>query len=261
MIHYPIFDPYEDRLLAVSTTRRGGISTANYASMNLCHYVGDDPDNVAKNRFLFCSTHHIEPNNMLFPQQTHGDKIIHINTHFLQQTEKIQQESLYGIDAIITDIPKVCIGISTADCVPVLFYDRKKQAIGAAHAGWRGTIAQIVVKTIRLMTESFHTNPDDLMVAIGPCISKENYEVGDEIYDIFNNAGFQVETLFSKNPDTKKYHLDLREANKWLLAETGISKSNIFVSDLCTFANSDTLFSARKLGINSGRIASCMMRR
>lgn len=261
MIYFPIFSPYEDRLLAVSTTRNGGVSTGNYSSMNLCHYVEDSPDNVAKNKYVFCNIHRIDPNKIIFPQQTHGDKIIHINTDFLQQPENVRQKLLYGMDAIITGNTNICIGISTADCVPVLFYDNKKQVIGAAHAGWRGTATQIVAKTVRLMTETFNTNPKDIIAVIGPCISKRNYEVGDELYDTFNKAGFPAEQLFSRNPKTNKYHLDLREANKRLLIETGISQDNIYISDLCTFENSDIVFSARKSGINSGRIASCMMLR
>lgn len=261
MIHFPLLSPYEDRLLAVSTTREGGVSTGNYASMNLCDYVGDHPTYVAENRRLFCAMHHIDGGNILFPRQTHGDRIIRIDAGFLQQTGEVQQELLYGVDAIITQERNVCIGISTADCVPVLLYDPQKQAIGAVHAGWRGTVAQIAVKTVNLMKDTFGSNPEAIIAAIAPCISKENYEVGSELYKTFEEVGFPCDILFTKNPDSEKYHLDLRAANHWLLTEAGISQKNICISDVCTFANPDKVFSARKSGIDSGRIASCMMLR
>lgn len=260
MIPFPILSSYENRLLAISTTREGGISTGNYASMNLCHYVGDNPEHVAENRRIFCKINQINSDKIIFPRQTHNNQIIHIDTAFFQKTERNQQKLLYGKDAIITQERNVCIGISTADCVPVLLYDRQKQAIGAVHAGWRGTVARIVSQTVHLMTKTFGSHPADIIAVIAPCISKENYEVGDELYEIFKDAFFPTGILFSKNPETKKYHLDLRAANNWLLTdEAEIPQNNIYISDLCTFANADKLFSARKFGINSGRIASCMM--
>ncbi len=261
MIHFPIFDLYKDRLFAVSTTRKGGVSKEKYASMNLCNYVEDNPEDIAENRRIFCHTHHINPSRILFPRQTHDDKIININSDFLRLPEDSQQKSLYGIDAIVTNETNVCIGISTADCVPILFYDNDKQVIGAVHAGWRSTVKQITTQTVDFMTNAFKTQPKDLVVAIAPCISKESYEVGDELYDTFDEASFPVGVLFSKNPGTGKYHLDLREANRWLLIKAGIPQNNIYISELCTFKNSDIVFSARKSGIHSGRMASCVMLR
>ena len=259
MIFFPILKPYKSRLFAVSTTRNGGVSEGNYSSMNLCGYVEDNSDSVMKNKQIFCDTYNIDPERVIFPYQTHSDNIININSAFLQQPKELRQSNLRDIDAIVTNINNVCIGVSTADCVPVLFYDKEKQAIGAAHAGWRGTVKRITAKTINLMAKSFETNPEDIIAVIAPCISKESYEVGDELYGIFNEAGFPIDLLFLKNPDTGKYHLDLRAANKWLLTESGVLPDNIYISDLCTFKNSDIVFSARKSGIKSGRMASCIM--
>ncbi len=109
------------------------------------------------------------------------------------------------------------------------------------------------------MEKTFGTKPQDLIVALGPSISKENYEVGDELYDIFDKEGFPVACLFSKPDRTEKFHLDLREANKWLLEKNDVSPDQVYTSNICTFENSDTVFSARKYGINSGRITSCLM--
>jgi YfiH family protein len=248
-------------MFAVSTTREGGVSKEKYASMNLCHYVGDNPEDVMENRRIFCHTLHVDPYRILFPRQTHDDKIINIDPDFLCLPEDSRQKLLYGMDAIVTNVAKVCIGISTADCVPVLLYDKDKQAIGAIHAGWRGTVRQITTQTVNFMANTFGTKPKDLIVAIAPCISKESYEVGDELYDTFDKAGFPVGILFSKNPGTGKFHLDLREANRGLLIKAGIPENNIYISELCTFKNPDIIFSARKSGIYSGRMASCIMLR
>lgn len=250
---------FDRQLLSLSTSRAGGVSQEAYASMNLCHYVGDLPENVQTNRLLFCKKLGIESERLFLPHQTHEDRILKIDEAFLHVSQETQLQLLEGIDGLITDRKRVCIGVSTADCVPVFLYDPVKQAIAIIHAGWRGTVARIVSKAVFLLKEQYGSDAVDLHAAIGPCISQAHYEVGEELYTVFTTHLFPVDHCFARHPVTARWHLDLREANRWLLMESGIPGQQIEISGICTYAQSSTYFSARKSGVYSGRIASCMM--
>ena len=252
-MNYKIFKPYEDRMIAFSTEREGyfvngteGISQEAYGSLNLCHYVGDNPDHVALNRQLFCQYHNIEINNLYIPRQTHTNNVKRIKMGiYLEET-----------DGLITNIKGSCIGINTADCLPVLIYDPTHHAAAAIHAGWRGLASQIVTKGIEMMKRDFGSIASDLLCAVGPAISTEIYEVGDELKPQFAQAGFPIEEIFIDHAEWTKSHLDLKAAVKFELLNNGIAKQNIEISDVCTYQHSSKYFSARKLGINSGRIFS-----
>ena len=154
----------------------------------------------------------------------------------------------------------MCIGISTADCVPLLLFDPVQEVVAAVHAGWRGTLAKIVTSVVETMSIRFGSLPAHLLVQIAPCISVENYEVGRDLYELFRQKGFPVEQLFFDKNDGK-FHFDLKAANRFLLIEAGVLPSGIAVSECCTYRDSDRFFSARKLGVASGRMFSCMMLR
>ena len=250
---YKIFKPYEDRMIAFSTTREGyfknnteGVSEGLYGRLNLCHYVGDNPEHVRINRQLFCQYHNIEPNNLFIPRQTHTN-----NVKCVSETDDFEET-----DGLISDIKGSCIGINTADCLPVLIYDPTHHAAATLHAGWRGLVGRIVTKGIEMMKREFGSVASDLLCAVGPAISTEIYEVGDELKPQFAEASFPIEDIFIKRADWAKSHLDLKAAIKYELLKNGIAEQNIEISDICTFRNSDMFFSARRLGINSGRIFS-----
>ena len=162
----------------------------------------------------------------------------------------------------MTNEPDVCIGVSTADCIPVLLYDTKHHAAAAIHAGWRGTAKHIVQKTIREMGIVYQTKPQELRAVIGPGISLQNFEVGDEVYEQFANAQFCMERIAKRFRvlQTKegelplKWHLDLKLSNRIDMETMGILPRNIIDEKICTYDNTSDYFSARKLGINSGRI-------
>ena len=253
---YKIFKPYEDRMIAFSTTREGyfknnteGVSEGQYGRLNLCHYVGDNPEHVRINRQLFCQYHYIEPNNLFVPRQTHTN-----NVKCVSETDDFEET-----DGLISNIKGSCIGINTADCLPVLIYDPTHHAAATLHAGWRGLVGRIATKGIAMMKEKYGSNPSELLCAVGPAISTEIYEVGDELKPQFADAGFPIEEIFIDRTDWAKSHLDLKAAIKYELLDNGIAEQNIEISDICTFRNSDMFFSARKLGINSGRIFSGVM--
>ena len=253
MIQQPQLDFYDmgPSVTAFSSTRHGGCSRGNYASFNINRYCGDDDNDIRRNREALCRLLHIADDRLIMPHQVHLTKVAKIDEAFLSLTATQRQEALEGVDALTTDLPGVCIGVSTADCIPVLLYDKEKHAVCAIHAGWRGTVRRIVEKAVKTMTTSYGTQPKHLVAQIGPGIHLDSFEVGDEVYDAFAQAGFDMPAI-SKKCD--KWHIDLPECNRQQLIAAGLSPQSIQVSPVCTFQQAADYFSARRLGINSGRI-------
>ena len=175
---------------------------------------------------------HLE--DLALPRQTHSDHVRFV-------TESGRPEDT---DAVITDKPGLCVCVKTADCIPVLLYDTRQRIVAAVHAGWRGTVSRIVQKTIEMMKP---VQPTDVHAIIGPGISLQWFEVGDEVYEAFQTAGFPMERIARKE---RSLHIDLWEANKWLLEEQGVS--DIYIEGTCTRASND-FYSARRETINTGR--------
>jgi YfiH family protein len=156
-------------------------------------------------------------------------------------------------DALITSERGICIAVMSADCVPVLLYDKKNQAIAAVHSGWRGTVARILEKTLAEMKRTFGTEGKDLVAGIGPSVSQESYEVGEEVVSEVTNAFGSDSSLMILKPNNKA-QLDLWKANKLQLLAFGVNENSIEISDLCTVKNNNYFFSARKG--DSGRFAA-----
>ena len=193
MLGYELMKAYPN-ISCFSTTRHGGCSKGNYTSFNCNGYCGDEAEDVNRNRELLRSLLPGESVELVIPHQTHSDHVkvvdtIHVNTE------------LEGVDALVTDIPGYCLCVSTADCVPVLLYDTRKKVVAAIHAGWRGTVARIVEKTVSVMSDQYGSQGKDLIACIGPSISLEAFEVGDEVYQAFYEAGFDrlVITVMDKS--------------------------------------------------------------
>lgn len=240
-----------DGVTAFSTTRQGGVSQGNYGELNINAYCGDNPTAIQKNRQLLAEELAIADEDIIMPHQVHHADNRVIDKSFLALTPEKRKAALEGIDSMTTDLPGICIGISTADCVPVLLYDPVRHATAAIHAGWRGTVQRIVEHTVHTMEQVYHTDPHDLHAVIGPCISLEAFEVGQEVYDVFADEGFDMAQIARRY---EKWHIDLPTCNHIQLEHTGVQTKNIFLSGICTYNNSDRFFSARKLGRESGRI-------
>ena len=189
------------------------------------------------------------PHVIVIPRQTHTTNVRVI-------TDVPTPEELQDVDAVVTQLKDFCLCVSTADCVPVLLYDKEKQVIAAIHAGWRGTVGRIVEKTIEVMRIHYGTEGKDLVACIGPSISLESFEVGDEVYAAFEEAGFDMTRIARRY---EKWHLDLWEANRVQLLANGVLPEHIEVAGICTFQCYEDFFSARRLGIKSGRILSGIM--
>lgn len=157
-------------VMAFSTTRKGGVSQGNYGEFNINEFCGDFAEHVAENRKRLAAELGITTDHIIMPHQVHGVEVRNIAGEFLTMPENIRKMVLEGVDAVMTDQKGVCIGVSTADCIPVLLYDEEHHAAAAIHAGWRGTLARIVHKTIQEMAFTYHTDPKKLKAVIGPGI-------------------------------------------------------------------------------------------
>lgn len=264
----PVLNYYDlsDDVKAFSTTRHGGVSEGNYASLNINEYCGDSKANTDANRLLLANELGIDANHIIMPHQTHGVESRIIGEEFANLPDDVKKMLLEGVDAVMTNIPGMCIGVSTADCIPVLLYDEEHHAAAAIHTGWRGTQARIVHKTVQEMRMAYQTDPTKLKAVIGPGISLDNFEVGDEVYAAFEQAAFDMSTIaeerIKRNPNAddpakafeRKWHINLPLANIQMLTHNGVDEANIINTGICTFDNADNYFSARRLGIESGRI-------
>ena len=252
MLEYDLNQSYPN-IFCFSTTRHGGHSKGTYSSFNCNPYCGDNPENVAQNQKLLSSLLAVPPQHLIIPHQTHETHIRIIDKNFSTYSISQQTRLLEHVDALISNIPGECLCISTADCVPILCYDTQRHAIAAIHAGWRGTVQRIAQKTVEAMNQTYGTDPKDLVVCIGPSISLKAFEVGEEVYEAFLQAGFPMSQIASRS---QKWHLDLWEANRIQLLEAGVPPKNIELSGICTFQQHEDFFSARRQGLYSGRILS-----
>lgn len=185
--------------------------------------------------------------------QVHGFKVARVTS------PDTTRDELSGIDALVTDLPGCAIGVRTADCIPVLLHDPVHKAVAAIHSGWKGTVQKICLCTILRMSEEFGTEAKDLRAIIGPGISLKNFQVRDEVPQLFKEAGFPIERLWQwmGRPEDGNmkggHHLNLADANRWLLEESGVKPENIFDCGICTY-DDVRFFSARREGFDCGRI-------
>lgn len=230
------------------TTRHEGVSRPPYNSLNLGMNTQDQQANVEGNRSLLARAFGLNQEALVTPKQVHGSDILVINeanedyNHFL---------SVEG-DAVITNQPHVMIGVCVADCAPIVLCDPEKKVIAAVHAGWKGTAAGLVAKTIAGMKSEFGCDPGGLQAAIGPCIQKCCYEVDEPVKKAFmqNNISWDSCAVL-KNPG--KWQLDLAAANRELLLLAGLPAEAIQVSEQCVCCHSEQFFSYRRDQEEAGR--------
>ena len=222
---------------AATSLRHGGVSQAPYASLNLAEHVEDCPKAVATNREIFFAQAGVK--NLVYCHQIHGARVV--------EAESVS-DARETADAIISAKPRSAIGVFTADCVPVFLLDTATPAIGIAHAGWRGTLANIAVHTLARMKKTLGTAAEDCLVHLGPAIKKCCYTVSTELVAQF------VEHFGSSVHDGTQ--LDLQEANVIQLVKTGVPPSAISVSPFCTACCTEHFYSHRAEGGKTGRMLS-----
>ena len=246
---------------AFSSTRRGGYSTGAWGEFNINRYCGDSDEAIGKNRAALCQLLDISDDCLLMPHQTHETHVARVDSGFLAHPTPLE-----GFDALMTDLTGICIGVSTADCIPLLLYDEEHRAVCAIHAGWRGTLRRIAQHAVSAMCQAYGSHPQRLKAQTGPGISLESFEVGDEVYEAFRSADFDMQAISRRYPSEdplqqEKWHVDLPLCNRLQLIQAGLQPEHIAPSPACTFLHYDTFFSARRLSIRSGRIFTAIMLR
>lgn len=190
----------------------------------------DLTDEVEHNKKLVCEGLNILPDNLIIPQQTHSDNVGIV---------KVASSTFENTDGLITDKPNIALGLNFADCVPIILFDSGKKIVAAAHAGWRGTVAQIGVKTVNKMVEEFGCSPENITALIGPAIGKCCFEAEEDVLEKLKTS------LNNEHPEafSNKY-ADLKLINRLQLLAIGVKK--IDVCEYCTSCQSELFFSYRK---------------
>lgn len=238
------------------STRLGGVSPFPENSLNLAGFDEDSAENIYENRRRFLNVFD-EKYKLTSVWQIHSDlvKVVQ-NQADVENTEE-------KFDALTSDLENILAGVKTADCVPVLLGDTRTNAYAAIHAGWRGTVESIVIKTINKMQDNFGTKAEDLVCAIGPAATCKSYEIGQDVIDNFRQNFSNIEHIFQP---TKEGHalIDLHLANKEQLLSVGVNPENIYVAPFCTMDRTDLFFSyraeKRKFG-KTGRLMSVIGRK
>lgn len=236
--HNPTTFQQFSHLVAAESTRRGGVSSAPFSSLNLGINTNDDSKNVLENRRIFFEKLGISEAQFASSYQVHGDKVQVV-------TEAGRTE---GYDALITNQSNVFVGVTVADCTPILIYDARNQAVGAVHAGWRGTVAEIVLKTLQTMQQSYGTQPTDCYAYVGTCIDECSFKVGEEVAEQFSDEFKRFDAILGK------YLIDLKRANAAQLAAFGIPVSQIEISPFSTITHNEDYFSYRLEKGQTGRM-------
>ena len=225
-------------------------STKEAKEFTLSFSSSPDKDEIRNNRQRLAHALGIDVHYLRFPSQVHKTRIVNVKHH-------TPIAELMETDALITNEKGICIAVMSADCVPILLHDKRNQAVGAVHSGWRGTVALILEKTLQAMKTEFGTKGEDIIAGIGPSVCQDSYEVGEEVVAEVEKAfGSRKSHLMIPQPNNKA-KLDLWTANEIQLLEFGVLKSNIEISDLCTVKNNNYFFSARKG--DAGRFAAGIM--
>jgi hypothetical protein len=238
------------------STRKGGVSPAPYESLNTGFGTDDLPENVVQNRKIIAELSQIPLENWCVPQQTHSSNILAVSKLEKGKGAFSRANALPDTDGLLTRNPHVALVVQSADCVCSLYYDTEKRVIGAAHAGWRGTVALLPQKMITKMQKDFGSKPENILVGLAPCISAEVYEIGEDVVSAVANTFGMKENFLILNPQRQKYHFDLRYAHTFQLQEAGILAKNIEIMPQCTFKEKDLFFSARRDAHKTGRFAA-----
>lgn len=239
------------------STRHDGYSTAAAESLNLGFTQDDDPKNTIRNRMRLLEQVNMPFESLTTVNQVHGSGIVTITTQLVGAGRDKKPSAAGNADAMITNLPNVPIMVLTADCVPILLFDPIKKVVAAVHAGWRGTVAQIVGKTIEAMRQQYHCQPSDILAAIGPSIGACCYEVGEEVAKAAEASLPKAATCFI-NINNRR-HYDLWEANQQQLIAKGVEKKNIDTLGLCTQCLHQHFFSSRANHGITGRMGAGIM--
>ncbi len=236
------------------TTRFGGVSEGYLSSLNLGIHRGDEPENVVRNYEILGEAMGFDVHDLVFTRQTHTDIVRVVDAG--NRGEGLFREVEPECDALVTDTPGVVLAAFTADCTPILLHDPVTGAVGAVHAGWRGTVADIAGKTVRAMAEQFGAKPENIRAAIGPNIGVCCFETHADVPDAVRAVlGPEAEGFIV--PAGEKFRVDLKGVNAWLLRRAGVR--HIEISCDCTACQPDRFWSHRRVGNDRGSLAAIIV--
>ncbi len=235
------FKKYKD-IAHFITTKEGWVSGSK------SRFTGDQKEEYAEFRKELAISCETNAKQFVFPRQTHSDHIAVVTS--------ADENTIADTDALISNEPGLFVCVQTADCVPILLYDPQKKVVAAIHAGWKGTVSKIILKTVQKMAGQFGCQPSDIVAGIGPSIHIHAYEVGPEVVEMVQNNFGNSPALLKPSLNSGKAYFDLWEANRTVLAESGIADENIEIMGLCSFEHSGLFYSARRDGADTGRMVS-----
>ena len=231
--------------------REGGVSTLVHTkSLNLAFGRGDDDETVLKNLSLFADEVGFDPKNVISLPQIHSDRIFHVGKDRCGEGY-FKTSGIDSGDGYVTGERGVVLGIKTADCVPILFEAEKNGevvAVGAVHAGWRGTVQSIAAKCITKLCEEWEVSPSDIRAAIGPCIHACCYTVGEDVFAAVHDGVGEDIAHRHVTRLGEGYVCDLPQINKEIIMRAGVPEQNIEIIDLCTCCRPELFFSHRYSG-------------
>jgi YfiH family protein len=258
---YFVFDRLKgyDEITHFVTTRHGGVSDGAFATLNMGLGTQDRPLSVLQNRQILSDSVGIPLESFVMANQVHGTHVEVVLNDRRGAGAFSRHNALASTDAMVTNESEICLFVMGADCVPILFFDPIKLVIGAAHAGWRGTVKKVAVATIHKMQETYSCDISDIMVAIGPSIGPCFYKVGGEVLDeVLKTFGTTEGFISFENAESSPI-LDLWAANKIQLTQIGILEENIEIAGICTQCHHQDFFSSRHDKGITGRFGAGIM--
>lgn len=252
------FESLPDGVEAWVSTRRGGVSSPPYESLNLGFQVGDDPEKVVENRRLLFGAFGLSLERSVWCRQVHADGVVVVDAADAGRGSTEEESIVEDADALVTDTPGLTLCVTVADCVPVAIFDPELRVAGLAHAGWGGTVSRISSRTVEVMRERFGCDPAALVAAIGPSIGPGGYEVGEDVIERVK-AGFGSRAAEILVPASEgKAFFDLWSANRIDLEEAGVGAAGIEVSGIASDERLDEFFSHRREGGRTGRFLAAV---
>lgn len=255
VLKFPLLEelPFVEHLF---TTKEGGVSKGDYATMNVSFTRGDEREDVLENYRRIAGIFGVELSDIVVSHQTHTTNVKRV-TKEDGGKGVVSERDYENVDGLITNDKNLVLCTMYADCVPLYFVDVKNQAIGLSHSGWKGTAGQMGMKTLERMAEEFGTKPEEVYAVIGPSICVDCYEVSEDVIEAFSRVFTEQEmTQICYIKENGKYQLDLWKANEIILLNAGVLKEHIEVTRLCTHCNSDRMFSHRKTGDKRGNLGA-----
>lgn len=232
------------------TTRQGGVSTGDLASLNLGPSQGDDPENVRENVRRVSAALGTEPEGLVLSQQVHLDNIRVCTRADAGKGYSIERD--YEADGLITDVPGLTLAIFSADCIPILLYDPVRQVVGACHGGWRGAAMDIVGKTVSKFVQIYGSDPADLRAAIGPGICAKCFETDEDVPQAMDAALGALAQPWVRPLGKGRFQVDLKGIHRSCLEKAGVLPGKIVISDDCTACRPDIYWSHRRVGERRG---------